>query len=255
MARAAYQDVTVTVMVNGNGNGNGGLSMPYGMPDGGYVVSPNAGNNNGNGNQAAQMPPPNMPSYQDLVEGVQNINPGLGRNQIQPPPTQGGLNRPGDTPLTRDNMGNFLGDSPTQSFGRNRPEPGFSFSADEARDNGPAAGPMSMEEAQRLGLLGGNANVPADNNGFFPNEINQPSDDEEGLNIPYDDGDGVAAFRNRNNSGVRNRGNGNLNNAGRRNNRRSSGGIAVPAALAGLGSRVRRIINPVQPVAANTPRA
>lgn len=236
-----------------NGNGNGGQNMPYGMPEGGYVVSPNG--NNGNSSQSSQMPPPNMPSYQDLIEGVQNINPNLARNQNQPPLMQGGLNRPGDTPLSRDNMGNFLGDNPTQSFSRNRPEPGFSFSADEARDNGPVAGPMSMEEAQRLGLLGANTNnVPPDNSGFFPNETTQGADEEEALNIPYDDGDGVAAFRNRNSSGVRSRSNGNLNNGGKRNNRRSGVGIAVPVALVGLGNRVRRIINPVQPATANTPR-
>ncbi len=237
-------------------------------PPSGFVVqqpgqpqnnaAPSAMPRNGANRGESMPPPPAQPrSPQDFFNDI----PDMSIPSIQPPPMRnnGG---PGmdfnnnDAVLNRNNVANFFDDMPaTPPPAPARPpiapEPGFDFAGGASTEGRT----MTYEEAMRTGIFNSNE-APNLSSGFqFNPQAEPPMGDEDDVPaVPQISGD-TAADRFRR-PGVRRddelddvpgpRGRPSRGNRQPKPARNRGQGVGMPPAIAGLGTRVNKILNPVE---------
>ncbi len=253
-APPSFNNAATIAMPTPNVNGGGGSfnsSTPFGMPDGGYVVSQPG--------QESVPPPAQNRNAQDFFAEMQNFNPGIPAAPLQPPPSTG--NDPfggngfggGDQVMTRENIPDFFGSVATPPPTRSNPPPPpkAEFDLEGGRT-------MSFEEATKNGLFGpGGIDTSFNPTGL--DEVSGPMD-EDVPEVPMAVGGDTAADRFRR-GGVRNIEDGGkktkTRNRPARNSKMDKAAVAAVATGAVASNsqvlnRVRRILVPVEPKASNT---
>lgn len=229
-------------------------------PPTGFMVQPSEmpPARNGSGRNEP-MPPPLSRTPDDFFNEI----PDMSIPSIQPPPmhNDNGFGNGNDQVLTRNNVDNFFGgmdNSATPPPAPRTPEPAFDFGGGSSPEGGRT---MSYEEAMKTGLFGGGATNLSEGFQFDTPADPQPTMsmsnfDDDDMGVPPVGADNAAAkFRG---GGARRgddlddpviQGRGGRparSKAPRQPRNGRGGGVAVPAGLAALGTRVNKILNPVE---------